>query len=276
MSKIKLSDSDKRLLVIFLAIVLVAASYFFVFNKGMAKAAAVEEENDKDRATVQQMEQMEANLPVVEQNMEELKQKQADIIAKYPSDLTTEKVISILQSIEDNNDYHISEVSFTMLTPMVVETAAADTASTETTSAETDSTETADTSADTADTETDATADTQSSTEGAVDDAQAQSGAASQVRGYFATITIKYDASYAGLKQMISYVNEYADRMTITESSASFDSETGRLTGDMTLNMYYLTNTGKEYEAPDFEGISKGVSNIFGGSAGTPGASNEE
>lgn len=268
MSKIKLSDSDKRLLVIFLAIVLVAASYFFVFSKGMSKAATVEEENDKDRATVQQMEQMEANLPVVEQNMEELKQKQADIIAKYPSNLTTEKVISILQSIEDNNDYHISQVTFTMLTPM--ETAAGDSASADTTDAAADTE--ADAGADTA-------ADTESSTETTTetaDEAQADSGAATQVRGYYASITLKYDASYAGLKQMIAYVNKYADRMTITASTASFDSETGRLTGDMTLNMYYLTNTGKEYETPDFEGISKGVSNIFGGPAGGQETNNEE
>lgn len=270
MSKIKLSDSDKRLLVIFLAIVLVASSYFFVFSKGMSKAATVEEENDKDRATVQQMEQMEANLPVVEQNMEELKQKQADIIAKYPSNLTTEKVISILQSIEDNNDYHISEISFSMLTPMVTETAAGDSASAETTDAA------ADTEADAG---TDTAADTGSSTETTTetaDEAQADSGAATQVHGYYASITLKYDASYAGLKQMIAYVNKYADRMTITASTASFDSETGRLTGDMTLNMYYLTNTGKEYEAPDFEGISKGVSNIFGGPAGGQETNNEE
>lgn len=268
MSKIKLSDSDKRLLVIFLAIVLVAASYFFVFSKGMSKAATVEEENDKDRATVQQMEQMEANLPVVEQNMEELKQKQADIIAKYPSNLTTEKVISILQSIEDNNDYHISQVTFTMLTPM--ETAAGDSASAETTDAA------ADTEADAgSDTAADTGSSTETTTETA-DEAQADSGAATQVHGYYASITLKYDASYAGLKQMIAYVNKYADRMTITESTASFDSETGRLTGDMTLNMYYLTNTGKEYEAPDFEGISKGVSNIFGGPAGGQETNNEE
>ena len=39
MNKLKISDSDKRLLLIFFAIVIVACSYFFIFNKGMSKAA---------------------------------------------------------------------------------------------------------------------------------------------------------------------------------------------------------------------------------------------
>ena len=58
MNKLKISDSDKRLLLIFFAIVIVACSYFFIFNKGMSKAAKIEEQNMTDRAKVQQMEQM--------------------------------------------------------------------------------------------------------------------------------------------------------------------------------------------------------------------------
>ena len=59
MNRIKISDSDKRLLLIFCAIVIVACSYFFIFSKGMSKAAKIEEQNTADQAKVQQMEQME-------------------------------------------------------------------------------------------------------------------------------------------------------------------------------------------------------------------------
>lgn len=65
MNRIKISDSDKRLLLIFCAIVIVACSYFFIFSKGMSKAAKIEEQNTADQAKVQQMEQMEAGLPKV-------------------------------------------------------------------------------------------------------------------------------------------------------------------------------------------------------------------
>lgn len=221
MNKIKISDSDKRLLIIFFAIVILACSYFFIFNKGMTKASELEAQNEQDSAKVQQMQQMEASLPQVKENIENMKQTQADIIAKYPSDMTTEKTIESLQDYEDHSsDFHITDITFAMNMPLVgaVDTTAAD-ASTDT---------------------------------------------AGNVAGYYASIGIRYEASYNGLKEMIAYVNAFQDRTTITQFTAAFDDATGKLTGEMTLNMYYITNTGKEYVPPVFDFMPKGVSNIFG------------
>lgn len=270
MSKIKLSDSDKRLLVVFLAIVIVACSYFFIFTKSMSKSAEIEEQNDKDRATVQQMEAMEANLPNVRANIKMLKKREAAIIEKYPADLKTEKVIEILQSIEDNSDdFHISNITFLMGSPMLSADGTTDGA------AESGTSDTEASGTDTQATDTQAT-DTQTA------DTQASNGGttvgnnSNQVRGYYASIGIEYEVSYAGLKKMIQYVNEYPDRMTITDFQSAYDSETGKLSGNMTINMYYMMNTGKEYIPPEFEGISKGVSNIFGGPAVEPGNEDNE
>lgn len=266
MNKIKISDSDKRLLIIFFAIVLLACSYFFVFNKGMNKASELEAQNAEDRAKVQQMQQMEASLPQVKEKIVNMKQTQADIIAKYPSDMTTEKSIESLQDYEDHSsDFHITDITFAMHMPLV---GAADT------TAAGNSTETADGTSDSAadDTSatTDTTADTQS-TEDGTDDAATDASAdtAGNVAGYYASIGIRYEASYSGLKEMIAYVNEFKDRTTITQFSATFDDATGKLTGEMTLNMYYITNTGKDYVPPVFDFMPKGVSNIFGNTIGT-------
>ena len=273
MNKIKISDSDKRLLIIFFAIVLLACSYFFVFNKGMNKASELEAQNAEDSAKVQQMQQMEASLPQVKEKIENMKQTQADIIAKYPSDMTTEKSIESLQDYEDHSsDFHITDITFAMRMPLVG--AADTTAAGSSTDAADSSTETADGAADSAadDTSatTDTTADTQS-TEDGTDDATTDASAdtAGNVYGYYASIGIRYEASYSGLKEMIAYVNEFKDRTTITQFSAAFDDATGKLTGEMTLNMYYITNTGKDYVPPVFDFMPKGVSNIFGNTIGT-------
>lgn len=270
MNKIKISDSDKRLLIIFFAIVLLACSYFFVFNKGMNKASELEAQNAEDRVKVQQMQQMEASLPQVKENIENMKQTQADIIAKYPSDMTTEKSIESLQDYEDHSsDFHITDITFAMRMPLVgtADTTAAgssaDTAD-ETTDGTTDS------AADDTSVTTDTTADTQSTGDG-TDDATTDASAdtSGNVAGYYASIGIRYEASYSGLKEMIAYVNEFKDRTTITQFSATFDDATGKLTGEMTLNMYYITNTGKDYVPPVFDFMPKGVSNIFGNTIGT-------
>lgn len=252
MSKIKLSDSDKRLLVIFLAIVLVACSYFFIFTKGMSKAAEVEEKNAADRQTVQKMEAMEAGLPKVKAQIEKLKQKQADIIKKYPSDLTTEKVIYILQNMEDQANFEVTSISFLMDAPMEVTTA-----------------QTAPAASDTTD---DGTADATGSTE-ATDSSNTDAAAEEQttvptVRGYYASIGVDFDTTYDGLKDMIKFFNDYDDRITITATSIAYDSETDGLTGSLILNMYYIADTGKDYVPPKFDFMSKGVDSIFGASTG--------
>lgn len=270
MNKIKISDSDKRLLIIFFAIVLLACSYFFVFNKGMNQASELEAQNAEDSAKVQQMQQMEASLPQVKENIENMKQTQADIIAKYPSDMTTEKSIESLQDYEDHSsDFHITDITFAMRMPLVGATdtttadSSADTAD-ETTDGTTDS------AADDTSATTDTTADTQSTGDG-TDDATTDASAdtSGNVAGYYASIGIRYEASYSGLKEMIAYVNAFQDRTTITQFTAAFDDATGKLTGEMTLNMYYITNTGKEYVPPVFDFMPKGVSNIFGNTIGT-------
>ena len=243
MNKIKISDSDKRLLIIFFAIVILACSYFFIFNKGMTKASELEAQNEQDSAKVQQMQQMEASLPQVKENIENMKQTQADIIAKYPSDMTTEKSIESLQDYEDHSsDFHITDITFAMRMPLVgaVDTTAAGSSTDETDS----SADTADGAADSAAGDTSATADTQSAGE-KTDDAAA-------------------DASADTMGNVTGYVNAFQDRTTITQFTAAFDDATGKLTGEMTLNMYYITNTGKEYVPPVFDFMPKGVSNIFG------------
>lgn len=267
MNKIKISDSDKRLLIIFFAIVLLACSYFFVFNKGMNKASELEAQNAEDRAKVQQMQQMEASLPQVKEKIVNMKQTQADIIAKYPSDMTTEKANESLQDYEDHSsDFHITDITFAMSMPLVgaADTTAADSS----TDAADSSTETADGAADSAADDTSATTDTTADTQSTEDGTDDAATDASVVAGYYASIGIRYEASYSGLKEMIAYVNEFKDRTTITQFSAAFDDATGKLTGEMTLNMYYITNTGKDYVPPVFDFMPKGVNNIFGKTIG--------
>lgn len=269
MNKMKISDSDKRLLIIFFAIVILACSYFFIFNKSMSKASELEATNDEDRIKVQQMETMEAALPQVKENIETMKQTQEEIIGKYPSDMKTEKVIESLQDYEDHSsDFHITDITFAMHMPILGQESTTDASSDTTgdtagdTTGDTESDAGSDVTSDTAgsttgDTGSDVTGDAAGST---ADD----TASASSVEGYYASVGIRYEASYAGLKEMIAYVNQFKDRTTIDQFSASFDDTTGKLTGEMTLNMYYLTNTGKDYVPPVFDFMPKGVNNIFG------------
>ena len=52
--------------------------------------------------------------------------------------------------------------------------------------------------------------------------------------------------------------------MNVGGLSLSYDSETGKIVGNLNVNRYYLTGTEDVYESPDTGVIQKGSDNIFG------------
>ena len=77
------------------------------------------------------------------------------------------------------------------------------------------------------------------------------------------TLTTSYECDYEQLKKLVDFVNTYPERMNIENITMSYDSTTGGLKGNLVLNLYAVTGTGKEYVAPDISGLSMGVGNIF-------------
>lgn len=219
MKKAKISDAELRMILILLALLLLAASYFFGYNRLMNEAAAQETQNNTDRTTVSQLESMVGRQAQVEQETIDLRQHILDVIAKYPSNLTTEKAIYIVQNMEDYSTVHIYNISFLMRTLLMNFSVANEATNIPPT-------------------------------------------------GYYATLSMSYAATYDGLKNMIGFINSMEDRTTITAISSTYDQESDMLTGVMTINMYYLTDTGREYEEPDVGYHEKGVESIFGAGYG--------
>ena len=60
MKKLSITDSEKKLLFIVLALAILAAAYFFGFTKLNEQAAAIEASNEADQATVTKLEGMVA------------------------------------------------------------------------------------------------------------------------------------------------------------------------------------------------------------------------
>lgn len=86
--------------------------------------------------------------------------------------------------------------------------------------------------------------------------------------GYYSALTMDYVVNYEGFKRILTYVGGLKDRMTVPAVSASYDPTTDMISGSLSIYMYYLQNTGKEYEAPVIHGIDKGVDSIFGAGDG--------
>lgn len=251
--KTKLSDSEIKLLLIFFSLLFVAAAYFLVFQNYSAKAREIQAANVEAAAKVLQLEAMVARQAQVEEQTAECLQTVEDIIAKYPSDVTTEKAIAFIQDMENATDMKVTDINFLMNNLVGVISAAQTPAPAADTGAAADGSDVS--AADAAISGTDTAAAP------ATDVNTAVSG--NVPAGYYATVSMSYQASYQGLKDIINYVTSQKDRMTVPAITVSYDETTGGLTGVLTVNMYYLTNTGREYEPPKVQGINRGVTDVF-------------
>ena len=114
MKGFSITDSEKKLLFIVMALVILAASYFFGFTKFMDQATAIENSNQQDEALLAQLQGMVARQAETVAETEGYKKTIKDIIRKYPSDLPQEKTIYIIQQTEDIVGVDYSSVSFSM------------------------------------------------------------------------------------------------------------------------------------------------------------------
>ena len=81
---------------------------------------------------------------------------------------------------------------------------------------------------------------------------------------YCTTLSANYRATYRGLKDVILYTADQADRMVVDTVTASYDGTTGNLVGSITINMYTVTGTERVYEKPYVPAMNVGIDNIFG------------
>ena len=114
MKGLSITDSEKKLLFIVLALGILVAAYFFGFTKLMDQASTIESSNQQDEALLTQLQNMVARQAETVAETEKFKQTIKDIVKKYPSDLPQEKVIYLLQQTEDIVGVDYSSISFSM------------------------------------------------------------------------------------------------------------------------------------------------------------------
>lgn len=109
-----ITDAEKKLLFIVLAVVILVCSYFFGFTKLNEQAAAIEAENVQDDGTVKQLEGMVAKQAETEAETEQYKKDIQKIIEKYPVAVPQEKAIYLVQQFEDITLMDVDAINFSM------------------------------------------------------------------------------------------------------------------------------------------------------------------
>lgn len=81
------------------------------------------------------------------------------------------------------------------------------------------------------------------------------------------TISMTYKCTYDQLKQFVDFLNAYPERMNVSALTASYDGETGNLSGSLIVSLYAVVGTDKQYVDPEIPDIRLGDENIFGGTS---------
>ena len=209
MKKISITDSEKKLLFIVLAIGILAAAYFLGFTKLNEAAAAIEASNVQDEATKANLENMVAKQAETEAETEAFKQGIKDVTAKYPSSIPQEKGIYLVQQAQDIVNVDVSQIAFRLN-----------------------------------------------------NHAQSFTGENPPI-GKYDLLTITYNCDYNQFKELLRYIAKFPDRSTLPVVNAVSDPTTGGLKGTLNYKMYYLQNSGKEYEEFPPTDVPSGKEGIF-------------
>ncbi|MGN6715331.1 hypothetical protein [Anaerocolumna jejuensis] len=278
--ELKLSQRDKKLLLVAASLVLFAVSYFLIYQRNVNAAQEMKASNEALKSKVQELTLMQAQEGDKKEKTEGLRRKTEDMEARFPVNLSTADIILMLDDMEAEAGMQISSAAFTEHQIFYAGTASGDGAALSSQTADTTANTAASTSAGTtantttgttanktADTIANSSAGTSADTTIHANRADSENAAESnKFTGMKSTVSISFKTTYEGLKKAIDYINESSRRMTIGELNTTYDTATGNLTGSMTINMYMLTGSGveKTYEPPAMDDIKTGRDNIFG------------
>lgn len=261
----KMTNSTKSALFILLGIIICGASILYFAKPNFDERQSIEAECVSLQTRLDDLLRKEADRPKYEAGIVEYEQKYQDVLSAFPADMNQEITIMFMQGIKDNNDFDIAsfglgekEEFYTLGTGGATTTLEGETAPTEEAAPAEATSEEA------------APVEGEAATEGEV--AEGASADPDALTCYRAAFPITYRGSYKSLKDVVSYIDTYSDRMTVNKLTITYTDEE-QYEGDMDIYCYSVEGESRPERSIDLNQVEVGVDNIFGGGAGASGSS---
>lgn len=225
--KMKVKKSEIQLLIAVIGVLIAVCTYFLVYSKFNEKSDALEAENatlSSQVATLEILDQRKADYIEATGKMQSYI---TNFENRFPADILPEDSIMMVKTLEDYTRTEVANIAFGSEAE-VVYTPAADAATTAASPVSTDGTAYADT------------------------------------HMYEVPLSISISCTYDDFKGLVRYIYNQQERESIQGVSISYNETDGMLTGNMTMNTYYLLGTDKVYSSPYIPDMQMGVDTIFG------------
>lgn len=260
-----MSTRDKKLLIILAGVAILALTYFLIFIPQSNKRDSLKSENMNLKSQYNQLSALAAKADDYTKKTKDMSDAMQQVYDNFPSHLQIENGIMDAVAIEKSTNTNITELTVGSPTAIDVNNPTGEAGTDSSSGSTTDS-------SNTDSSQSSQTADGNSSQSQTDDGSAAGSGtssgsAKSTVTGYQlydVSTVMAFKTEYHGLKAMLGEVIGSSQKKTISTLNVSFDDSTGKLTGEMLVDSYFLYGLDKPYEAPYIPAVPHGTNNLFG------------
>lgn len=239
-----ISDANLKVIYSLIAIIVLVLAYMFGVSKNIQKHSELKEQNEILQAEVNELSQKKASIGEVEDEIASIDARMDELCKRFPYRMTEQTVYAIMQDMMDKTGVECSSISISpnnlfFSTGLVPEGELSNNVKDDYLAWGLEEPE------------------EEESTEEPVLDL-------ANLAAYETAVAIPFSGEYDQVKDMITYINEHENHMSMGPLSASFDSSTGLVSGSVTISMYSLLGNGETYSEPSIPSYEKGVDNIFG------------
>ena len=249
-----ISERDKKILIVFVGILIFALVYYFPIRSYTEDAEKLNTENVGLTAKLAELEAKVARESEIKAETTNYEADTLALVAKFPSFLQVENEIMDIVGLE--KELKVEVPLITVNTP--VEMKSSDAPETETTEATEAPQEVATEEAP------EAAPEEASATEAPVADETEVAPAANKYKLYDMSTNINYKGGYDSLKKFLDKIAKSTDKKSINSVSLTFDNKTGNLDGNIVYDSYFLVGSDRPYEEIITKTIRHGTKNIFG------------
>lgn len=268
-TKTTLADKDKKVLMILGALVILALAWFLGYQKFNEQRETVVTENDQLAMEVSQLRAKVSKKAQVEADTEKKNARTEQVLLAYPSELRTQDAINRFDQLEKKvKGLTITTENFTMnqiffqdgaaLEEVVAQNADSDAQSKDANGGNSTA------SGNNTQNSTNNTTNAATNETAAADNAQnAQSTDTGNYTGYRSDVGITFATDYKSLKSVLNFINNYSERMNVSNVNISSDEGSKALQCTMTVQMFSVGGQAKEYKDLTLSGVPLRKDNIF-------------
>lgn len=249
-----ISERDKKILIVFVGILIFALVYYFPIRSYTEDAEKLNTENVGLTAKLAELEAKVARESEIKAETTNYEADTLAMVAKFPSFLQVENEIMDIVGLE--KELKVEVPLITVNTP--VEMKASDTP--EVAEADEAPQEVATEEAP----EEASTTDASTTEAPAADETEVAPAAANKYKLYDMSTNINYKGGYDSLKKFLDKIAKSSDKKSINSVSLTFDNKTGNLDGNIVYDSYFLVGSDRPYEEIITKTIRHGTKNIFG------------